>query len=98
MRGNPSAFFSLTMRSTALASALFAAVGLVHAVDNRLLYIIPAGDTIDTFTADFTDACTNWQPALNQGLTFVEALVEPGDFSGKNSDTEARIVCVSAQE
>ncbi|KAF7351960.1 Glycoside hydrolase family 81 protein [Mycena venus] len=81
------------MRFAVFASALFAAVGLVQAVDHRLLYIIPAGDTIDKFTADFTNACTNWQPALEQGLTFVEALVEPGDFSGKNADTEAKIIC-----
>ncbi|KAF7348530.1 Glycoside hydrolase family 81 protein [Mycena venus] len=92
MYTNPPTFCP-NMRFTIFASALFAAVGLVHAADDRLLFTIPAGDSMDKFTADFTDACTNWQPALDQGLTFVEALVEPGDFSGKNADTEAKIVC-----
>ncbi|KAJ7894244.1 hypothetical protein B0H14DRAFT_3125649 [Mycena olivaceomarginata] len=75
------------------AAFLLAAVGLVHAVDDRLLYTIPAGDTMQTFTSDFTDACSTWPPAVNAGMTFVEALVEPGDFSGKNADTEAKIIC-----
>ncbi|KAJ7885178.1 hypothetical protein B0H14DRAFT_1367669 [Mycena olivaceomarginata] len=80
------------MQFTAIfASVVLAAVGLVQAVDDRLLFTIPAGDSIDTFTADFTDACTNWAPAVDAGLTFVEALVEPGDFSGKHADT--RLVC-----
>jgi hypothetical protein len=35
----------------------------------------------------FTDACTNWAPAVDAGLTFVEALVEPGDFQGKHADS-----------
>ncbi|KAJ7484435.1 hypothetical protein FB451DRAFT_84850 [Mycena latifolia] len=81
------------MRFAVLLPFLCAGLGLVHAVDDRLLYTIPAGDTIDTFTSDFDDACTTWAPAVYAGLTFVDFLVEPGDFSGKNADTEARIVC-----
>ncbi|KAJ7789601.1 hypothetical protein B0H14DRAFT_3484024 [Mycena olivaceomarginata] len=82
------------MQFTAIfASVVFAAVGLIQAADNRLLFTIPAGDSVDTFTADFTDACTAWAPAVDAGFTFVEALVEPGDFSAKNADTEARLIC-----
>ncbi|KAJ7061503.1 hypothetical protein C8F01DRAFT_1137606 [Mycena amicta] len=81
------------MHFTALVSFLVVAAGFVRAADDRLLYKIPAGDTIDQFTSDFNTACSTWQPAIDQGLTFVEALVEPGDFSGKNADTEAKIVC-----
>ncbi|KAJ6557563.1 hypothetical protein B0H19DRAFT_1376274 [Mycena capillaripes] len=81
------------MQLTLLAPLLFAALGLVRAADDRLLYAIPAGDTIETFTSDFTAVCRSWQPAVAAGLTFVEALVEPGDFSGKNADTEAKIFC-----
>ncbi|KAJ7698647.1 hypothetical protein B0H17DRAFT_1196747 [Mycena rosella] len=81
------------MRFAVLLPFLCAGLGLVRARDDRLLYTIPAGDSIDTFTSDFDDACATWAPAVNAGLTFVESLVEPGDFSGKNPDTEARIVC-----
>ncbi|KAJ7512868.1 hypothetical protein B0H11DRAFT_1898133 [Mycena galericulata] len=81
------------MRFAALIPFLCAGLGLVRAADDRLLYTIPAGDTIDTFTSDFDTTCSTWPPAIAAGLTFVESLVEPGDFSGKNADTEARIVC-----
>ncbi|KAJ7931208.1 hypothetical protein B0H13DRAFT_1959440 [Mycena leptocephala] len=81
------------MRFTILAPFLLASLGLVRARDDRLLYTIPAGDSMDTFTADFETACSTWPPAIAAGLTFLDFLVEPGDFSGKNADTEARIVC-----
>ncbi|KAJ7154741.1 hypothetical protein C8R46DRAFT_442991 [Mycena filopes] len=82
------------MRFTIFASSLlFAAVGLVSAADDRLLFTIPAGDSIDTFTTDFESACSTWQPAIDDGLTFLDYLVEAGDFQGKNADTEARLVC-----
>ncbi|KAJ6452501.1 hypothetical protein C8R45DRAFT_1223533 [Mycena sanguinolenta] len=79
--------------TTAFTTVLFAAVGLVRAVDNRLLYEIPAGDDMATFTADWTAACSTWAPAAAQGLTFNEAFINPGDFQGKNADTEALIFC-----
>ncbi|KAJ7098308.1 hypothetical protein C8R44DRAFT_811311 [Mycena epipterygia] len=81
------------MRFAVLLPFLCAGLGLVHAADDRLLYTIPAADSIDTFTSDFTAACSSWQPAVAAGLTFVDSLVEPGDFQGKHADTEARIVC-----
>ncbi|KAK7059689.1 glycoside hydrolase family 81 protein [Favolaschia claudopus] len=82
------------MRFTALASSvLFAVVGLVSAVDNRLLYQFPAGDTLETFSADFEAACSTWQPAIDQGLTYARTLIEPGDWQGKNADTQAKIIC-----
>ncbi|KAJ7033154.1 hypothetical protein C8F04DRAFT_1105302 [Mycena alexandri] len=81
------------MQFTIFASFLFAAVGLVAAADDRLLFTIPYGDSIDTFTSDFQTACSTWQPAIDAGLTLVNDLVEAGDFSGKNADTEARLVC-----
>ncbi|KAJ7032147.1 hypothetical protein C8F04DRAFT_1235491 [Mycena alexandri] len=70
-----------------------AALSLVRAEDNRLSYFIPVGDTIDVFTADFDATCSTWAPAISQGLFFSEAFVEPGDFQGKNADTEALIFC-----
>ncbi|KAF7343296.1 Glycoside hydrolase family 81 protein [Mycena venus] len=82
------------MLFTVLASVLFANLGLVRAVDDRLPYWIPAGDTIATFTADFDNACATWPPAIAAGnLTFLFSLVEPGNFQGKNADTEALIAC-----
>ncbi|KAJ7150993.1 hypothetical protein C8R43DRAFT_1005855 [Mycena crocata] len=81
------------MRFAAIAPFLFAAIGLVRARDDRLLYTIPVGDTIATFTSDFQAACNTWPAAVNAGLNFVSDLVQPGDFQGKNADTEAKIVC-----
>ncbi|KAJ7894817.1 hypothetical protein B0H13DRAFT_2035741 [Mycena leptocephala] len=46
-----------------------------------------------TFINEFDEACSTWAPAIAAGLTWVQSLVEPGDFSGKNPDTEAKIVC-----
>jgi hypothetical protein len=41
------------MQFTAIfASVVFAAVGLIQAADNRLLFTIPAGDSVDIFTAE----------------------------------------------
>ncbi|KAJ7479741.1 hypothetical protein FB451DRAFT_1239727 [Mycena latifolia] len=82
------------MRFAALLPFICAGLGgLVQARDDRLLYAIPAGDTMDVFTSDFDAACGSWAPAIDAGLTAFEALVEPGDFSGKNADTEAKIFC-----
>ncbi|KAJ7909381.1 hypothetical protein B0H13DRAFT_2014416 [Mycena leptocephala] len=81
------------MRSSVLISLLSAAVGFVHAIDNRLLYTIPAGDDMVEFAVAFGNACASWQPAIAAGLTFGGFIVEPGDFRGNNPDTEAKIVC-----
>ncbi|KAJ7673574.1 hypothetical protein B0H17DRAFT_1334993 [Mycena rosella] len=81
------------MRVAVLLPFLCTGVGLVHAIDARLLYKIPAGDNMDTFTTDFDNACATWPPAVAAGFTFGSFLVEPGDFRGKNADTEAKIVC-----
>ncbi|KAJ7935903.1 hypothetical protein B0H13DRAFT_1854015 [Mycena leptocephala] len=82
------------MRFTALIPLVLSAVGLVHAIDRRLLYAIPAGDTMDSFTSDFDEACATWPPAIDAGLTFAEAFLQPGDFGGNHSDTEAKIFCL----
>ncbi|KAJ7225130.1 hypothetical protein B0H12DRAFT_1149520 [Mycena haematopus] len=83
------------MRSTIAfaASVVFAAIGLVRATDDRLLYEIPAGDTIAEFTVDWTTTCSTWPPAIAEGLTFSEAYINAGDYQGKNKDTEALIFC-----
>ncbi|KAJ6532710.1 hypothetical protein DFH09DRAFT_1325986 [Mycena vulgaris] len=67
----------------------------VQAIDNRLLYTIPEKETIDTFRTCFEQTCTDgtWKPAHHQGLTFRGFIFQPGDYSGKHADTEARIVC-----
>ncbi|KAJ7793007.1 hypothetical protein B0H13DRAFT_2172166 [Mycena leptocephala] len=81
--------FSSTMRPSVLISLLSAAVGFVHAIDNRLLFTIPAGDDMVEFAVAFGNACALWQPAIAAGLTFGGFLVEPGDFRGNNPE----IVC-----
>ncbi|KAJ7334021.1 hypothetical protein DFH08DRAFT_879937 [Mycena albidolilacea] len=79
--------------------------GLVHAlpnvharVDDRLLFQIPSFDGMSAFTDAWTDVCTLWPPFNTNGLpkagfSLVSLLVEPGDFSGNNADTEAKVVC-----
>ncbi|KAJ7249106.1 hypothetical protein B0H12DRAFT_1234783 [Mycena haematopus] len=49
-------------------------------------------------TLRWADVCTLWPPFNTGGLpdaghTLVSSLVEPGDFSGNNAATEARVVC-----
>ncbi|KAJ6481974.1 hypothetical protein C8R45DRAFT_1132662 [Mycena sanguinolenta] len=95
---------------TAFVAILSAAVGLVRAVDDRLLYQIPAGDTMATFTAEYAhifnarhvhqspsiqleEHLLHLAAAIAQGLTSPEAFINPGDFQGKNADTEALIFC-----
>ncbi|KAJ7676738.1 hypothetical protein DFH06DRAFT_1317346 [Mycena polygramma] len=41
----------------------------------------------------FRECLLHLGPAVAAGLTFVDYLVEAGDFQGKNADTEARLVC-----
>ncbi|KAF7312920.1 Glycoside hydrolase family 81 protein [Mycena kentingensis (nom. inval.)] len=77
---------------SALAVALAAALG-AHAVDNRLLYNLPADVDPQTFTVSFGNACASWAPAIEAGLTFQSFQVQPGDFQGNNADTQAKIFC-----
>ncbi|KAJ7628757.1 hypothetical protein FB45DRAFT_43856 [Roridomyces roridus] len=82
------------MRATfAISTLLFAAVGLVQARDDRELFTIPSTTTMDAFTKAFTTECNTWAPALGAGLVQASDLVELGDFQGKNTDTEVRLVC-----
>ncbi|KAJ7779884.1 hypothetical protein B0H16DRAFT_1683157 [Mycena metata] len=81
------------MQLTLVLPVLCAAFGLVRAFDERLLFTIPTGETMDVFTAEFQAACPTWPPAIAAGLTFGSTLVEPGDFGGKNPDTEVKLVC-----
>ncbi|KAJ7033157.1 hypothetical protein C8F04DRAFT_1105308 [Mycena alexandri] len=85
------------MRATCtLALAGIAVLAItVQAIDSRLLYTIPKGESMQQFTDCFEQTCTKgtWKPPPPKGLTFRGFLVEPGDYSGKNADTEAKIVC-----
>ncbi|KAJ6505187.1 hypothetical protein C8R45DRAFT_1209032 [Mycena sanguinolenta] len=82
------------MRFATLTSFLIASVSLVAAEDFRQLFAIPAGDTMAAFTTDFVSTCSTWYPAENgDSLHLLEARVTPGDFQGKNVDTEALLVC-----
>ncbi|KAJ7453773.1 hypothetical protein FB451DRAFT_1280771 [Mycena latifolia] len=82
------------MRFAALLPILFAGLGLVHAADDRLLFKIPNPGALSTFASDFATTCATWEPAIHgDSLIFNEALVEAGDFSGNNTDSEARLVC-----
>ncbi|KAJ7436032.1 hypothetical protein FB451DRAFT_1308069 [Mycena latifolia] len=90
------------MQFTLLLPLFVAALGqLGHsapAVDDRLLVQIPSVDGMNAFTDAWTDVCTLWPPfntnaVPNPGMSLVSSLVEPGDFSGNNADTEAKVVC-----
>ncbi|KAJ7057170.1 hypothetical protein C8F01DRAFT_1153649 [Mycena amicta] len=73
------------MRSATILPLLFAAVGLVHGYKSvssvtarapvardfpPLVVTLPSGDTETEFTNDYLEACANWQPAIDQELTF----------------------------
>ncbi|KAJ7150986.1 hypothetical protein C8R43DRAFT_1236173 [Mycena crocata] len=82
--------------TSALLGIYFALFGgRVGAADNRLLYTIPAKETIETFRSCFVDTCAKgtWKPAHHKGLTYRGFIFQPGDYSGKHNDTEARLVC-----
>ncbi|KAK7059692.1 glycoside hydrolase family 81 protein [Favolaschia claudopus] len=85
------------MRFATLTTSVFLAVVGVCALphrDDRLLYIIPVGKSMDQFTTDFTETCRTWYPAIHgDSYTFLNAIVQPGDWQGKNADTEAKIAC-----
>ncbi|KAJ7023680.1 hypothetical protein C8F04DRAFT_1133620 [Mycena alexandri] len=82
------------MRFATLTSFLFAGVSLVAAEDFRQLFAIPSGETIAAFTTNFVSTCSTWFPAESgDSLHLLEARVTPGDFQGKNVDTEALLVC-----
>ncbi|KAJ7878426.1 hypothetical protein B0H13DRAFT_2346559 [Mycena leptocephala] len=80
---------------------IVAALGLVQAlptVDDRLLVQIPSVDGMSAFTDAWADVCTLWPPFNgisfpNPGMSLVSSSVEPGDFSGQNAETEAKVVC-----
>ncbi|KAJ6588196.1 hypothetical protein B0H19DRAFT_200332 [Mycena capillaripes] len=93
------------MQFTILLPILCAALGqLVQAApttDDRLLVQIPSVDGINAFTDAWIDVCTlfpdfNTDGRPKPGLSLVSSLVEPGDFSGNNADTEAKVVCTWA--
>ncbi|KAJ7658289.1 hypothetical protein DFH06DRAFT_1196537 [Mycena polygramma] len=82
------------MRFATLTSLLLAGAGLVAAEDFRQLFAIPAGTTVAAFTPVFVSTCSTWYPAENgDSLHLLEAQVTPGDFQGKNTDTEALLIC-----
>ncbi|KAJ6469489.1 hypothetical protein C8R45DRAFT_1017249 [Mycena sanguinolenta] len=74
---------------------LLALIVGVRAPDNRLLYTIPKKDTTEIFCASFERACAagHWKPPPPRDLSYRGFICEPGDFSGKHTDTEARVVC-----
>ncbi|KAG7098365.1 hypothetical protein E1B28_000323 [Marasmius oreades] len=76
--------------STVLLS-IASLVGLVSAVDNRLLFQVPAGETTTSFQPKFEAQCQTWPDAAN--LTFQTLYYQPGDFSGQNANTEVKLIC-----
>ncbi|KAK7043257.1 hypothetical protein VNI00_008611 [Paramarasmius palmivorus] len=67
--------------------------GIVQAVDNRLLFQVPDGETVAAFGEQFTNSCETWSPAIDEGLTLQTIYVQPGDFRGENADTQVRLIC-----
>ncbi|KAF8217761.1 hypothetical protein K438DRAFT_1795603 [Mycena galopus ATCC 62051] len=80
--------------TVALIPLLVLIVG-VRAPDNRLLYTMPKKVTAVAFCAAFSRACEtgSWMPPPPKNLAYRGFICEPGDFSGKHTDTEARVVC-----
>ncbi|KAJ7253699.1 hypothetical protein B0H12DRAFT_1116242 [Mycena haematopus] len=63
--------------------------------DNRLLYTVPKRENTENFCSSFERTCAagSWKPSPPQDLSYRGFICEPGDYSGKHTATEARIVC-----
>ncbi|KAF7295571.1 Glycoside hydrolase family 81 protein [Mycena indigotica] len=81
------------MRFSATLAVLASVVGFATAADNRLLYQLPSSETPVSFAVAFGNACASYAPALGAGLTFRYFQVQPGNFQGQNTETQAKIFC-----
>ncbi|KAF9264093.1 hypothetical protein L218DRAFT_1076659 [Marasmius fiardii PR-910] len=79
------------MRFSTVFFSIASLVGLATAVDNRLLFQVPEGENTTTFRPQFEETCTTWPDAA--GLTLQNVYYVPGDFSGKNTDTQVKLIC-----
>ncbi|KAJ7649378.1 hypothetical protein DFH06DRAFT_1472129 [Mycena polygramma] len=65
------------MRFTAPLALLVTSTGLVHALDNFLLYNLPPQVNLTQFAPAFTSVCAIWPVAIQSNQTFFGALAEP---------------------
>ncbi|KAJ6505908.1 hypothetical protein C8R47DRAFT_1209847 [Mycena vitilis] len=65
------------MRFTASLALLITSVGLVHALDNFLLYTLPPQVNLTQFAPAFTSVCAIWPVAIQKNQTLLGALAEP---------------------
>ncbi|KDN50419.1 hypothetical protein K437DRAFT_255137 [Tilletiaria anomala UBC 951] len=89
-------FFTSTLAVINLALLVSAAPNkseeaLTKRVDNRQLVSFQGGDGA-AFCKAWKCACVNYEPT-NTALYFQATYCQPGDFSGKNTNTEARVYC-----
>ncbi|KAF7315943.1 Glycoside hydrolase family 81 protein [Mycena indigotica] len=81
------------MRFSTTLAILASVAGFASAADNRLLYNIPSSETPVSFAVAFGNACATYAPAIAAGLTFEAFQVQPGNFQGQNTQTQAKIFC-----
>ncbi|KAJ8076204.1 hypothetical protein PM082_000622 [Marasmius tenuissimus] len=79
------------MKFTSILLTVSSLTGLALAVDNRLLFQVPAGDTTATFEPKFVETCQNWPEASS--LTLQTVYYQPGNWQGKNTETQVRLIC-----
>ncbi|KAK1219943.1 hypothetical protein PQX77_017308 [Marasmius sp. AFHP31] len=77
--------------STLITLTIASLTTLALAVDNRLLFQVPAGDTTETFQPKFVETCQNWPEA--SGLTLQTVTYQVGDWQGKNNETQVKLIC-----
>lgn len=82
--------FTIALLIASASAALFTATP-AEAVDNRVL-VKYSGRTPTDFCNQWRCNCINYVPK-DQTLTFGTAYCQPGDSSGNNRDTEARVFC-----
>ncbi|EIN06482.1 hypothetical protein PUNSTDRAFT_127252 [Punctularia strigosozonata HHB-11173 SS5] len=72
-------------------AATFALLSCAQAIDLRELYTFPGGNGL-TFCKAWKCACINYTPS-DSTLSFQAAYCHPGDYQGKNNNTEALAYC-----
>ncbi|KAJ6511558.1 hypothetical protein C8R47DRAFT_1191204 [Mycena vitilis] len=80
------------MRFTAPFALLVTSAGLVHAIDNFLLYNLPPQVNLTQFAPAFIGVCDIWPVAIKTNQTLFGAFAEP-PLHNVDPDNTVRITC-----
>ncbi|PWN95766.1 hypothetical protein FA09DRAFT_340712 [Tilletiopsis washingtonensis] len=83
------------MHFLASVVALFSALMLVSAIDERVLVKFNDSKGGVDYCKQWKCACVNYQPKdTSYEFAVSGAYCNPGDFQGRNPDSEAKVYCV----